>query len=206
MNTMERKQHWEKVFRTKDTSQVSWHQQEPSTSLRLIEELHLPKTANIIEVGSGDSLLGHYLIEKGYSKITLLDISEKALETIKYRLQERADKIAFCAADITQFTTNEKYDVWHDRAVFHFLTSRKDINNYLKNAALCLNKNAYLIIGTFSNKGPDMCSGLNIQRYSEDKLCHLVKDNFKKVKCFTENHTTPSGSVQNFLFCVFQRN
>lgn len=206
MNTIDRKKHWENVFHSKDTSQVSWHQQEPTTSLQLIEELHLPKTANIIEVGAGDSMLGDCLINNGYSRITLLDISEKALKTIKTRLHEKANGITFCAADITKFTSTEKYDVWHDRAVFHFLTSRKDINNYLKNAALCLNKNAYLIIGTFSNKGPDMCSGLNIQRYSEDKLCHLVKDNFKKVKCFTENHTTPSGSVQNFLFCVFQRN
>lgn len=205
MNSIDRKKHWENIFHSKDTSQVSWHQQKPTTSLQLIEELHLPKTANIIEVGSGDSLLGDCLINQGYSKITLLDISAKALETIRNRLQDKTDGITFCTADITEFRSNEKYDIWHDRAVFHFIMSEKNINKYIKSAALHLKKDGFLIIGTFSTNGPDMCSGLHIQQYSEKELFNLFKADFKKVKCFTENHNTPSGSVQNFQFCVFQR-
>lgn len=205
MNSNERKSHWENVFHSKDTTQVGWYQKKPSTSLLLIDELQVSKTANIIEVGSGDSKLADCLLEQGFSNITLLDISEKALNTIKIRLQEKAAGIKFCAADITKFTSTKKYDVWHDRAVFHFLTQKKDIERYIKNAALYLKKDGFLIIATFSKTGPDKCSGLNIQQYSEQELCDLFQTKFKKMKCFTENHSTPSGRIQNFTFCVFQR-
>lgn len=205
MEISDRKIHWETVFQTKDTTKVSWYQTVPETSLKLIEQINLPKTARIIEVGSGDSYLGDFLIEKGYSEITLLDISEKALDTIRKRLSAKAEKITFLATDITSFSSSETYDLWHDRAVFHFLTEVKDIQKYVTNVSEKLVSGGYMILGTFSTNGPDMCSGLHVQRYSEAELTGFFEKDFKKVECFSELHKTPSGASQNFLFCVFQR-
>lgn len=205
METNERKKHWETVFQTKDTKKVSWHQPVPETSLKLIDKLKIPKEARIIEVGSGDSFLCDFLLEKGYSEITLLDISEKALDTIKMRLSEKAVNITFIAGDVTDFSTSQSYDLWHDRAVFHFLTNDKDIQKYIKNVREKLAPGGYLILGTFSENGPDMCSGLKVQQYSENQLSEIFKKGFNKIESFTEDHLTPSGSYQNFLFCVFKR-
>jgi len=205
MNVSDRKVHWENIFQTKNTSKVSWHQAYPTTSLQLIKELKIPLSSKIIEVGSGDSFLGDYLLKEGYSEITLLDISEKALNTIKTRLGDTATEVTFIPADIVQFSVSEEYELWHDRAVFHFLTSESDINCYVKNVTESLKKGAYLVLGTFSNNGPDVCSGLKVQQYSEKDLIDLFASNFKKIKCFTENHNTPSGESQNFVFCIFQK-
>ena len=205
MEISERKKHWETVFQTKDTTKVSWYQPVPETSLKLIEKLKLPKSAKIIEVGSGDSYLGDFLLEKGYSEITLLDISEKALDTIKGRLAANAEKITFLAGDVTNFSSSETYDIWHDRAVFHFLTGNSDIQGYLKNVSEKLVSGGFLILGTFSTNGPDMCSGLHVRQYSEMELTKLFGKYFNKIECFTEVHQTPLGAEQNFLFCVFQR-
>ena len=205
MNFTERKKHWENVFETKDTTKVSWYQPVPETSLNLIEKLNLPKTVRIIEIGSGDSFLADFLLEKGFSEITLLDISEKALDTIKKRLGKKAGAITFLASDATDFSSALKFDIWHDRAVFHFLTDANDIQKYLKNVSDKLVPSGYLILGTFSNNGPDMCSGLKVQQYGENKLTEIFSDGFQKVECFTQNHVTPSGSSQNFLFCIFQK-
>lgn len=205
MNTNERKAHWENVFETKDTTKVGWYQSVPKTSLRLIEELNLSKSAKIIEIGSGDSLLCDHLLNKGYSDISLLDISEKALETIKKRLGEKAKTVTFLATDVTKLSSSAEFSLWHDRAVFHFLTSKKDINNYVNTASEKLVPGGYLILGTFSDNGPEMCSGLPVHQYSEKQLTVTFSANFKKINCFTENHTTPSGENQNFLFCLFQR-
>lgn len=205
MEISNRKIHWETVFKTKDTTKVSWYQPFPETSLTLIEKLKLPKTARIIEVGSGDSYLGDFLLEKGYSEITLLDISEKALDTIQKRLSAKAEKITFIVADVTGFSSSKTYDLWHDRAVFHFLAEISDIQKYVKNVSEKLVPGGYLILGVFSTNGPDMCSGLQVQKYSEAELTALFERNFKKIECFSEEHQTPSGTQQNFLFCVFQR-
>jgi 2-polyprenyl-3-methyl-5-hydroxy-6-metoxy-1,4-benzoquinol methylase len=205
METNDRKKHWENVFQTKDTTKVSWFQPVPETSLRLIDELNIPKSAKIIEVGSGDSFLGDHLLKAGFMNITLLDISEKALDTIKKRLPENSAKIKFIAGDVTSFNSSDNYDLWHDRAVFHFLTDEKDIQNYVLNVSQKLESGGYLIMGTFSNNGPDMCSGLNVKQYSENQLTEIFNSGFKKIECFTEDHLTPSGSQQNFLFCVYQK-
>jgi 2-polyprenyl-3-methyl-5-hydroxy-6-metoxy-1,4-benzoquinol methylase len=205
MKPKERKAHWENVFQTKDTTKVSWHQPVPDTSIKLIDKLNLSKSAKIIEVGSGDSFLGDVLLEKGYSAITLLDISEKALQTVQERLGEKAQTIKFLAADITEFSSSETYDLWHDRAVFHFLSDVNDINKYVNIVSKKLILGGHLILGTFSNNGPDMCSDLNVQQYSEEEITKTFSQHFKKIECFTENHHTPSGGIQNFLFCIFQR-
>lgn len=205
METEKRKAHWENVYRTKDTTKVNWYQDVPETSLRLIENLNLSSSAKIIEVGCGNSNLTEILSEKGYSEITLVDISEVALEKAKERLGEKAKQITWLAADVANFKPPAKYDVWHDRAVFHFLNDKTDIQNYVITAYNYILPGGHLIISTFSNNGPDECSGLHVQQYSEEELNEAFSTRFKKVECFTENHKTPSGGSQNFLFCVFQR-
>lgn len=205
MIEMERKAHWENVFRTKDTSKVSWHQPVPETSLQLIDELNLSESSKIIEVGAGDSFLSDYLLERGFSEITVLDISEKALNTIKKRLGNRTNEITFLAQDILTFSGNNKFNLWHDRAVFHFLTNETEIEKYVENASNSLVSGGYFIISTFSANGPDSCSDLNVQQYSEKELTETFENNFRKIKCFTENHTTPSKESQSFTYCVFQR-
>jgi len=205
METEERKKHWENVFQNKDTTKASWYQRVPETSLRLIKKLDLPKSARIIEVGSGDSYLVDCLLEEGYSNITLLDISNKALETVKKRLSGKTNKTIFLTEDVTRFSTSVLYNLWHDRAVFHFLIDEKDIQNYVKNVYNSLNSGGYLILGTFSSNGPQMCSGLKVCQYDENELTDIFLNGFKKIETYTENHQTPSGSSQNFLFCVFKR-
>lgn len=205
MNFFERKKHWENVFKTKDTTKVSWYQSIPETSLKLIENLHLKKNARIIEIGSGDSFLADFLLEKGYSDITLLDVSETALDTVKLRLKDKSSKITFLAEDVIDIPNTKQFDIWHDRAVFHFLTEPKEISKYVKNVSEKLVIGGFLILGTFSSLGPEMCSGLKIKQYSEKQLTKTFNTDFKKIECFTENHQTPSGSIQNFLFCVFQK-
>lgn len=205
MNSDKRKEHWEEVFKTKDTTKVSWHQPVPVTSIKLIETLHLPKSAKIIDAGCGDSYLPDHLLEKGYNNITLVDISEKALATVKQRLGGDAKKIHFQISDVTKYKSTVKFDLWHDRAVFHFLTKEDDIQDYLNTVNNHIKPGGYLIIGTFSENGPDQCSGLHVQQYSEDSLTKTFNKYFKRIKCFTENHTTPSGGIQNFLFCLFKK-
>ena len=202
---MDKKAHWENIFQTKDTTIVSWYQAVPATSINLIQKTGLSANSAIIEIGSGDSFLVDHLIEKGYTDISLLDISENALETIRKRLGEKSNSVTFVATDINNFSTDKRFNIWHDRAVFHFLTEKKDIENYVKIATKSVIRKGFLIIGTFSDKGPDSCSGLTIEKYSESKLTAAFSAGFSKLECFTENHNTPSGGIQNFLFCIFQR-
>ncbi len=205
MNTSERKAHWEHIFQTKDTTKVSWYQAVPKTSISLIGELNLPKSAKIIEVGAGDSFLCDYLLEEGYSEISLLDISEKALEKVKIRLTGKENNITFLPIDITKFNSTQNFDLWHDRAAFHFLTEKKDVEKYVNNVSENIRSRGYLIIGTFSDNGPNTCSDLTVQQYSDKELMECFQENFDKIKCFQEKHITPSNSSQNFTFCVFQR-
>lgn len=205
MNTEERKRHWENIFRTKDTSQVSWYQPKPEISLEIIDKLKLAKTAKIIDAGCGDSYLPDYLLEKGFNQITLVDISEKALETVRKRLGENAKSLCFEVADITTFSTDTEFDLWHDRAVFHFLTDENDIQNYLETLYKNIKPGGYLVIGTFSVKGPNLCSGLQVRQYSREELTKTFAPYFQLIDSFTSNHFTPSGGVQNFQFGIFKR-
>lgn len=205
MDTIIRKAHWENVFETKDTTKVSWYQPVPETSIRLLQQLPVSKTAKIIDVGAGDSFLADNLIKEGYNNISLLDISGKALNAIKNRLEENVRQITFIQEDVLHFNPDTKFDIWHDRAVFHFFTEKDDIEKYVHLVTDGISANGYLIIGTFSETGPDSCSGLSVQRYSEENLVNTFSESFTKVTGFTENHTTPSKSIQNFRFCVFQK-
>jgi hypothetical protein len=197
------KEHWEKVYETKQPNEVSWTQKVPTPSLDFIHSYHLPKTASIIDVGGGDSKLVDFLLNEGFEDITVLDISEKAISKAKERLGKNATKVKWIVSDVTEFEPPQKYDVWHDRATFHFLTTTKQITEYLNRAKEATKK--YLTIGTFSDAGPDKCSGLPIKKYSEDDLQEQLSDGFKKIKCITEDHITPFNTKQNFLFCSFKR-
>lgn len=199
----ERKKHWETVYETKNPDEVSWTQEVPKTSLDFINSFGLPKSAKIIDIGGGDSKLVDHLLEQGYENLTVLDISEKALEKAKIRLGEQAKKINWVVSDITQYEPDTTFDIWHDRATFHFLTSPEQVSKYLEIAKKSVS--GYLIIGTFSENGPKKCSGLDIKQYNEETLTAELKDNFVEIRCVTEDHKTPFDTTQNFLFCSFKK-
>lgn len=200
---LERKNHWEQVYETKQPNEVSWTQENPKTSLDFIHETHLDKTAKIIDIGGGDSKLVDYLLEEGYENLSVLDISSKALERAKKRLGKNAEKVTWIVSDITEFKPETKYDIWHDRATFHFLTTSEQIKKYAEITQKWIN--GFLIIGTFSENGPKKCSGLDIKQYSELELENQFSENFKIVKCMTEDHITPFETTQNFTFCAFEK-
>ncbi|TKC63554.1 class I SAM-dependent methyltransferase [Pedobacter hiemivivus] len=199
----ERKAHWEYVYASKQPEEVSWTQDIPQTSLDFINSFNLPKSASIIDIGGGDSKLVDCLLDLGYDNITVLDISAKALEKAKGRLGVRAEKIKWIVSDITDFNSSEKYDVWHDRATFHFLVNAEQIGKYLDSARKSVK--GYLVIGTFSANGPKKCSGLEIRQYSEEQLDFQLSDGFQKLHCIVEDHVTPFDTIQNFLFCSFKK-
>lgn len=200
-NMENRKRHWENIYNHKSPDEVSWTQDVPKTSLDLIERFNLPKTASIIDVGGGDSQLVDFLLAKGYQDITVLDISAKALERAKARLGEKASWIKWIVTDITEFEIRQQYDIWHDRAAFHFLTADEQIDKYLNIVEKAVRK--FMVIGTFSDFGPQKCSGLEIRQYSEQQLEQKLAKGFQKIRCLTEDHVTPFHTKQNFLFCSF---
>jgi SAM-dependent methyltransferase len=203
MSSSDNKKHWENVYETKNPDQVSWTQKKPQTSLDFIKSSGLDKGARIIDIGGGDSNLVDFLLEEGYENITVLDISAKALEKAKERLGDAAAKVKWIATDITAFQPMETYDIWHDRAAFHFLTTQEQVSKYIDIAEK--NVNTFLILGTFSKNGPTKCSGLDIQQYDEESLSGKFEAGFDKIKCITEDHMTPFGTTQNFVFCSFKK-
>ncbi len=203
--SISKKEHWEKVFATKQENEVSWFQKYPKTSVNFFIENAIPKQANIIDVGGGDSYLIDALLDLGYTNLTLLDISENAINKAKLRLGEKGKNVTFIVSDIVDFETNKKFDVWHDRASFHFLTGENEIANYQKLITNSISKNGYLFIGTFSEDGPIKCSGLEIKQYSESAFENIFGTNFNKINCFTENHKTPFETSQNFIFCTYKK-
>ena len=197
------KAHWEAVYETKSPNEVSWTQQVPKISLDLIHALPLNKSAKIIDVGGGDSKLVDYLSAAGFENITVLDISHKALERAKQRLGNKAEKVNWIVCDITDFIPTTSYDLWHDRATFHFFTTKQQIDKYKNIVKKAVS--GYSIIGVFSENGPLKCSGLEIKQYNETQLSSLFKDHFEKISCLEEDHITPFNTRQNFLFCSFKR-
>ena len=198
-----RKNHWETVYETKQPNEVSWTQENPKTSLDFIRETHLDKTAKIIDIGGGDSKLVDFLLQEGYKNISVLDISANALERAKKRLGKNAGKVTWIVSDITEFKPETAYDIWHDRATFHFLTTKEQIKKYTEITQKWVN--GFLIIGTFSENGPKKCSGLDITQYSEVEIEKQFSDGFKKLKCITIDHLTPFETKQNFIFCAFEK-
>lgn len=199
----EGKPHWEIIYSSKEPHEVSWTQDVPKTSLDFIKSFNLSKEASIIDVGGGDSRFVDFLIDQSYTDITVLDISEKALERTRLRLGDKANGITWIVSDITEFVPDRNYSIWHDRATFHFLTTENQINKYLEIAGKSVS--GYIIIGTFSENGPEKCSGLEIKQYSESTISTRFKFAFEKIRCIREDHKTPFNTVQNFLFCGFKK-
>ncbi len=198
-----RKNHWETVYETKKPNEVSWTQVIPKTSLAFIRSFNVSKQAKIIDIGGGDSTLVDFLLEDGFENITVLDISAKAIEKAKARLGVKAEKVNWIVSDITAFEPNATYEIWHDRASFHFLTSQVEIEKYKEIARKSVS--GYLIVGTFSENGPKKCSGLDIKQYNEATLTTEMIKGFEKRNCITEDHTTPFDTKQHFIFCSFKR-
>jgi len=205
MENFDRQKHWENIYQTKQINEVSWFQATPETSLDFIRQFNLSITAKIIDIGGGDSFLVDHLLELGYKDITVLDISEGALDRAKQRLGDRAKIIKWIVADAATFKPTEKYDFWHDRATFHFLTQEEEISNYIDIAQKCIKQNGIIVLGTFSENGPKKCSGIEIRQYSEITMTERLKLFFEKIKCITIDHITPSGTIQNFIFCSFRK-
>lgn len=199
---MSEKSHWETVYNSKQPHEVSWTQDVPQTSLDFINGFGLSKSDPIIDIGGGDSNLVDYLLDQGYEDISVLDISESALDRAKTRLGETAGKVKWIVSDITEFKPERKYRIWHDRATFHFLTSVQQVDSYLDIVRDGIS--GYLVIGTFSENGPKKCSGLEIRQYSEQELQKTFQNGFSKIKCINEDHRTPFNTLQNFTFCSFR--
>ena len=203
MNDMQ--EHWENVWSRKKSNEVSWYQKYPETSIDLILSTNPSKNAKIIDVGGGDSNLVDKLLDMGFKDITLLDISTKALERAKEKLGDRSNLVKFIECDIRDFDTNERYDIWHDRALVHFLTSEDDLKNYVELVKKHVNEYGYLILATFSINGPMMCSGLDTRQFSEESMRKLFSEGFKHIKSFEEEHVTPHGMGQIFTWSVFRK-
>ena len=199
------KNHWENIYEKKNEDEVSWFQQIPNSSIKLIKSTGIvnPK---IIDVGSGRSKLLKSLIDSGYNDLTYLDISEAALKKSKEFLGDQSNKVKWIAEDILNFKTEEKFDVWHDRAAFHFLTEQNLIDKYAELVSKNISNSGHLIIGTFSEKGPLKCSGLNVNRYSKELIEETFLKNFKLINIFYIDHKTPFNTTQNFLFSHFIKN
>lgn len=198
------KNHWEHIYNTKQPNQVSWTQEVPTISINFVKQLQIPKNASIIDVGGGDSKFVDYLLAEGYTNISVLDISEAAINRAKARLGDKAINVNWIVGDILAFNPTGHYDLWHDRAAFHFQTDISSISKYIEivNKA-CSDK---IVIGTFSVDGPTKCSGLEIKQYEETSLKNEFENaQFKNIECKREDHITPSGSVQNFIFCAFEK-
>ena len=180
MADFNRKAHWENIYATKALNEVSWYQPVPATSLQFLSEAGLSKNAKIVDVGGGDSFFTDHLLEMGYTDLTVVDISENALNRAKQRLGAKAASVKWIVADVTALELDEPVDFWHDRAVFHFLTETRDRENYIRVAQRNLKPEGMLVIGTFSENGPAKCSGIEIRQYSESSLEEEFKSHFEQ--------------------------
>jgi 2-polyprenyl-3-methyl-5-hydroxy-6-metoxy-1,4-benzoquinol methylase len=203
---METKTHWEKVYHTKTATQVSWYQLHPSLSLQHIQNTGVGKTGHIIDVGGGASTLVDHLLDDGFHHVAVLDISAAALEAAQLRLGQRAASVEWLEADITQTTlAHHKYDVWHDRAVFHFLTDGHDRQRYVNAVREAVKPGGHVIVATFASDGPDHCSGLEVVRYDPESLHNEFGADFDLLDSAREEHHTPFGTQQKFIYCYCRR-
>lgn len=203
--TFSSKSHWDGIYETKQIVDFSWYQIVPSSSLEFIKELKLSLDAKIMDAGGGDTYLVDYLLEEGFYRLTVLDISSKAIERAKERLGKYADKVKWIVSNVIDFNTDGQYDLWHDRAAFHFLTRSSDIKKYVDIVGNRIKKDGYLLIATFSENGPQKCSGTEIKQYSLKALEETFQANFECIRSENIDHSTPSGAIQNFSICIFKR-
>jgi ubiquinone/menaquinone biosynthesis C-methylase UbiE len=203
---MDKKQHWEQVYTTKATDNVSWFQEHANQSLELIHNTELGKDAVIIDVGGGASTLVDDLAEEGYTNLTVLDLSSAALEVAKHRLGKHAEAVRWIVGDITKTELPEnRFDVWHDRAVFHFLTDPSDRQGYVEQVMRSVRPGGHVIIAAFAEDGPEKCSGLPVMRYKPEALHAEFGDDFLLIKHEKEAHHTPFGLEQQFIYCYCRK-
>jgi len=204
---MTAKDHWENVYTTKSSKEVSWFEARSTQSLELINSIGLPLSASLIDVGGGASILVDDLIKLGYSRLQVLDLSLAALKTSQKRLGSVSKQVEWIEADITDYKSKQlKVDLWHDRAVFHFLTKKVQRQKYIENLTHILNKGGHVIIATFADDGPQKCSGLDICRYNHHTLALELGEGFTLVTHHKEMHQTPFNTKQNFIYCHFVKN
>ena len=199
------KSHWENIYSSKKENGVSWFQEHPKTSIDLIEKYSTDKSISIIDIGSGRSKILKNLIENEYVDLTYLDISQEACSKSKISLGVKQDLVQWYVENVLDFNTEKNFSIWHDRAVFHFLISKEDVEQYKQVALKNIVKGGYLILGTFSENGPEKCSGLNVSRYSPESLKKIFNTEFKMIESFTIDHKTPFDTNQNFLFSIFKK-
>lgn len=199
-----RKSHWEHVYTTKDSVNVSWYQPVPAKSLELIHSTDVSLQAPILDVGGGASTLVDNLLDAGYQDISVLDIASSAFTQAHARLGASATQVKWIEADVTEFEPSRSYTVWHDRAVFHFLTDAADRERYLSTLRKSLQPRGHFLLATFGEEGPTRCSGLEVQRYSVEMLKTLLEPDFRMRAHENEEHQTPMGAAQEFLYSWWQ--
>lgn len=198
-------QHWQTIWSERAVDDVSWFQRSADRSFRLIDEVVADRSARVVDVGGGASPLAGQLVEAGHDDVAVLDVSEAALDAGRHRLGELADRVQWVAGDVTTHRFDRAFDVWHDRAVLHFLTDDADAERYVERLVETVPIGGHAIIAPFGPDGPTHCSGLEVRRYGRDDLTRLLGDRFEPVLFETEEHTTPGGASQQFLYGVFRR-
>jgi SAM-dependent methyltransferase len=200
---MNRKSHWESIYATRGSSSLSWFQPHPQRSLDLIERTGLPTNAKILDVGGGDSFLVDELVARGYTDITVLDLSRAAINRARHRLGDAAPgRVTWLEGDILEADLpREHFDIWHDRAVFHFLTGAKERESYIQKVRSAVYSGGHVIVATFAEDGPTRCSGLAVERYSASELHDTFGSDFLLMESERELHHTPSGVEQSFTYC-----
>lgn len=205
MSDPDRRAHWDEVYATRKFSEVSWYQAVPEAPLRLLRASGIGPDAPIIDIGGGASTLIDHLLDAGFEDLTVLDISERAFVQSRARLGDRAGRVHWIVSDVTTFKPERKYAVWHDRAVLHFLTDEADRQRYVEALRGALGPGGQLVISTFGPDGPQRCSGLEIQRYDIDRMQALLGPAFELCESEMENHATPTGGQQQFLYSRWLR-
>ncbi len=201
----ERADHWERTYATRPSTELSWYQRDPVTSRRLIESAAAQRAAAVIDVGGGSALLADSLVAAGYLDVTVLDISAGAVDAVRARLGGHAAGVHFVVADVLTWVPDRQFDVWHDRAVFHFLIEVRDRQRYVDVASRAIRAHGALVIGAFAEDGPTHCSGLPVCRYAPGPLAEVFRPSFELVAHEREEHTTPQGVVQPFTWVVLRR-
>jgi len=202
---VERREHWEKVHRSKAATEVSWFQQAPEVTLALIEAAGIGPDSRVIDVGGGVSRLVDHLLDRGFPHLTVLDISRSALEESRRRLGDQAGLVTWVDADITVSAPDGRFELWHDRAVFHFLTHPEQRRAYAAAMNASLAPGAHVIAATFAEDGPERCSGLEVVRYSPKTLQTALGPTLELITSRKEQHRTPAGKDQSFVYCLFRR-
>jgi SAM-dependent methyltransferase len=203
MSTAERQAHWERIYMAKGETEVSWFQETPAPSLELLALVGATRRSAVIDIGGGASRLVDSLVSEGYEDVTVLDLSEAALAIAERRIADKAEGVKWIAADVTTWEPFQAYDVWHDRATFHFLIDRADQTAYVDRLRRALRRGGHAIIGTFALDGPEKCSGLPVVRHNADSLRAILGEEFVLVDTRPHEHVTPSGAMQPFQFSTF---